>query len=184
MRLLWVMDGKLFWVLIQRSAWKMTWAAFAVVVSMSGVTEAPFNNSTKWFCLFIELDFNEKAKLLLGHCTTFSVNSITHLKWFLEVALIFFYRSKYVILCVYMCLNICVYRLYVSCFLLTSKGIIISSNLLLLRHSDCICEWGVTMVTVSLEQRNKLIMVLWEINALSEAQQQSWSIKLRPSYVI
>lgn len=144
-----------------------------------------------WFCLVIELDFNEKAKLLVCHCTTFSVNSITHLKWFLEVALIFFYRSKYVILCVYMCLNICVYVwtcLSAVCKLFPldrSKGIIISSNLLLLRHSDCIWEWGVTMVTVSPEQRNKLIlMVLWEINSMSEAQKQSWSIKLHPSYVI
>lgn len=58
----------------------MTWDGFAEV-SMRGVTEAPFNNliPLSGFCLFIELDFNEKAKLLLGHCTAFLVNSITHL---------------------------------------------------------------------------------------------------------
>lgn len=116
-----------------------------------------------------------------------------HLTWFewkskiafrndsLKLFGISFTFCKYVILCVYMYLNMNVCLLAV-CKLFPldrSKGIIIFSNLLLLRHSGCIWEWGVTMVTVSPEQGNELItMVLWEINALSKAQQQSWSVKL------
>lgn len=143
-----------------------------------------WNNSrthpTKCFCVFVEVELIENAKLLFW--SSYNVFGKTLLKWFLKVALNFFYLSKCVILCVYMCLNMSV-CLYAVCKLLHRpiKEDYYFLNLLLLRHSGCIWEWGVTMVTVSPEQRYKLItMVLWEINALREAQQQSWSIKLHP----